>query len=585
MNTSKIEKTGIAIFESLLTNSEYLDSGINKDDRGPSWDGHLILYSKPNTNKKESITGKIPIQIKSTMRKAVVNESINIDRSDLNNYLNDGGIIFLRPIFENDKVYKIFYCLLLPINIQRYLKDVSPTKKKIKISLEEAENAKKIEFICRFFLDNHSEQKNLSNYIDINSIDPKEEIQIIAKTILKKDFRSSLYSPNTFFYAKLINGITVPIKNEFSSFTFSEVGEVLLDDEVYFKSYSVEFSNSTSNILKINNSLTITITENDVDVNFNSPPDLLFPEALDSLKFLKALSEAKKIKFGNSKITFNGILNFGIFQELMDLYDDTRDLLENLGINYDKVKIKELSDNIKTIYAMIFNMKNSDSLFFDSVHAAIFTKYTLLNSTFLFLFLRNQDGSYRSYNFMDRVIGFKDFVIPVNNQPVPCSRFLSIKDVELLSAINGHSDFVFEDLKTYFTFELIPEYQRFMLNLIFCFDAKENIELLNLATSINDLIFEESTQRPELIGNMIPSQINKFQIIKRQRELHREEIELLLKLKFENSNIPSIVNCVNILTDNPHELEFNLPNIPTEELSRIKDWPIWNLYLRNKNIK
>lgn len=70
----------------------------------------------------------------------------------------------------------------------------------------------------------------------------------------------------------------------------------------------------------------------------------------------------------------------------MDLYDDTRDLLENLGINYDKVKIKELSDNIKTIYAMIFNMKNSDSLFFDSVHAAIFTKYTLLNSTFLFYF-------------------------------------------------------------------------------------------------------------------------------------------------------------------------------------------------------
>ncbi|EQA60627.1 hypothetical protein LEP1GSC062_2793 [Leptospira alexanderi serovar Manhao 3 str. L 60] len=58
-----------------------------------------------------------------------------------------------------------------------------------------------------------------------------------------------------------------------------------------------------------------------------------------------------------------------------------------------------------------------------------------------------------------------------------------------------------------------------------------------------------------------------------------------MKLKFENSNIPSIVNCVNILTDNPHELEFNLPNIPTEELSRIKDWPIWNLYLRNKNIK
>lgn len=582
MNTSKIEKSGIAIFESFLSNSEYLDSGINKDDRGASWDGHLILYSKPNDNRKNLIIGKIPVQVKSTKRKPLKKETIDIDRSDLDNYLNDGGIILLRPIYENDKEYKIFYCILLPINIQRYLKEANPKKKKIKINLEEAENVKKTEFICKFFLDNHSAQKNLANYIDINSIDPKEGVEIIAKTIIKKDIRSSLYSPNTFLYAKFKSGITVPIKNEFSTFYFSTDGEVSLDEKVYFKSYTVEFSNSDTNIVKINNSLTIKITGDDVSIIFDSPPELLFSDALDSLKFLNALPEAKTLIFGNSKITFNEILNFGISQELINLYNDTRELLTILGINYENVTILNLNENFNTISQLIFNMKHSDSLLFESDNEALFTKYSLLNSTFLFLYIRNQDGSYRSYNFMDRDIGLKDFVYPVNNKPVLCSRFLLIKDIDLLLVITGHCDFVFDDLKYYFNIELIAEYQRFMLNLIFCFDKNGDSEFLKLATLLNELIYEESAPRPELIENMIPYQINKYQIIKRQRELSQEEIEILLKLKFEYSNTSSIVNCVNILTDNLHEFEFNMPYLSSEELSKIKDWPIWNLYQKNR---
>lgn len=114
MNSNKIETGAIICLESLLWKCPHIDYSISRNDKGLSWDGFIYLYSDKN-QKKENLVCKCEIQIKGK-EKIGKSRSYAVSVADLNNYKNNGGVIFLLLILKQKK-YSILNYYLLTLDI------------------------------------------------------------------------------------------------------------------------------------------------------------------------------------------------------------------------------------------------------------------------------------------------------------------------------------------------------------------------------------------------------------------------------------------------------------------------------------
>lgn len=93
---------------------------IDDDDKTPSWDGNIFLYSD-SSGEKSNLLGKIPIQVKGHKVTSFPHGKMKYraEVADLRNYYNDKGILYfvvcLRELEEGvfrDKDITLV-CLLL----------------------------------------------------------------------------------------------------------------------------------------------------------------------------------------------------------------------------------------------------------------------------------------------------------------------------------------------------------------------------------------------------------------------------------------------------------------------------------------
>lgn len=63
MNSNAIEKIAVSKLNSPIARCELLRPEISENDKTPSFDGYIELYSKPG-NKKSDFLGKCPVQVK-----------------------------------------------------------------------------------------------------------------------------------------------------------------------------------------------------------------------------------------------------------------------------------------------------------------------------------------------------------------------------------------------------------------------------------------------------------------------------------------------------------------------------------------
>lgn len=90
-------------------------------DKEPSWDGFLYLYSD-DSMKKDSLIGRIPIQVKGKQGEFVESLSYPVKTSDLRNYMREGGCIYFVVLINDKQERKIFHRMLTPVELQNILK-------------------------------------------------------------------------------------------------------------------------------------------------------------------------------------------------------------------------------------------------------------------------------------------------------------------------------------------------------------------------------------------------------------------------------------------------------------------------------
>lgn len=121
MNPNQIELLAVNAVEDYFTKIERINPMIPLADKEPSWDGFLYLYPD-DSMKKETMIGRIPVQVKGKTGEFVESLSYCMKTSDLRNYMREGGCIYFVVLINDRQERKIFYRMLIPVELQNILK-------------------------------------------------------------------------------------------------------------------------------------------------------------------------------------------------------------------------------------------------------------------------------------------------------------------------------------------------------------------------------------------------------------------------------------------------------------------------------
>lgn len=94
MNSNRIESLAVNAVEDYFTKIERINPMISFADKEPSWDGFLYLYPD-DSMKKETMIGRIPVQVKGKTGEFVESLSYCMKTSDLRNYMREGDVFIL----------------------------------------------------------------------------------------------------------------------------------------------------------------------------------------------------------------------------------------------------------------------------------------------------------------------------------------------------------------------------------------------------------------------------------------------------------------------------------------------------------
>jgi hypothetical protein len=136
LDQKAIETKAVNAVRDIIVESDYLDQYIVDNDKEPSFDGFVNLYSEKGKNK-ENYVGRIAVQVKGTQKKIPEKKTTikhSVALNDLRYYLEEGGaIFFVVHISRDGKVRRIFYNDLLPFKIRKIIAYPRAENDKLKV--------------------------------------------------------------------------------------------------------------------------------------------------------------------------------------------------------------------------------------------------------------------------------------------------------------------------------------------------------------------------------------------------------------------------------------------------------------------
>ncbi len=571
MSTSKIEKDGITIFRSFLIGSNLIDFEINENDKSPSWDGFIIKYNDKK-NKKENIEGRVPIQIKSENKNPQEKSNLYLSKIDLNNYLQDGGIIVIRPIYESLQKYKIFYSLLLPINILKIFNENKSTQQFYLIHLTETKTTKDFEAICSHFIKNQPLQRNTQNILTIENFLPKYNT-IILRTLYRNNLPGSILSSECYIYGKLLDSLIVPLDAKISNIEYSRDTNVQIGNTQYFnKTIFYEDSNGKK-ITKFNEVIEFHINNGKLEFKINENGNLLFLEILQCMKFLKAIGEKGGFEIENQKIEF---LEIKIPEEIygnINFYLNCEKVFNFFNIEFNSITKKQIEQQFNLIDELIFIIENKECIEVENREFHFTANYILLNKPIILLFQNIKPKNFKVFNFFKTNPFDLDFQITfTNGTSYPCSRFLALETPELICGMLNYENDVLNDIKNYITYETEWLYQNFLLNSIHAYDMLTKPSIIDFCEKLNQVIKKNGSKPTR---DQYPYYINKYQIIKRKRVLFKFEKRFLVFLKKYYIENAVVSVCINLLLGYKDQVDFEIRNLTEQKFTALSKWPIW----------
>ena len=551
-----IEALAVGPVRDAISRCQYAKEDIKTNDKIPSWDGDIYIYSKEG-KKKEDLLGIIHSQVKgrevNTMSECEIKYQVEV--SDLKNYRNNGGTLFFVVEIDPNDNRRIFYSTLLPIKLQILLDDIKEGQKSKSITLIPfpADNKNEVATILtNFYIDSHKQTSftdiELPTFKDLSGNKNVEKIFCSTKEIGphdndNADALKAFVKNEVCFYAQFKGSpAPVPVKESGSKMIFSTLidNPVTIDDRTYFDQYRISYSEkglcfSFAYGIK----LFWPIDDQQGKFSYMAPSSLR--QRICSLEFMTALFKSGYFNLGDIRYTMDdyGFDGAKIEREYM-MCQRTAKLLEILHIEDD---------------LDISRLKKSDAFALSCLETAFVDEHPVRGIN-----LTHEGPAYKDIlisNLKIRVIlspdekdnkltNIEDFFNPrqhlilyqkVNDDKYFVIPGMSLLDVDALCSLSN-----IDYSRTIDDYKDMSQSNPHMLlianetlnKMILSYDKKANERLFTAALELATWLSTQSI--PYISAN--GCKLDVLQLLKRKRELNKEEIATLSGIIAQNELDP-----------------------------------------------
>ena len=586
MNTEII---ATSYLKEVIATTDLLSPFINEEDKEPSWDGNIYLYS--NSSKKKVGIKKIPVQVKGTVKESHPERiTYRMDIDDIDNYLRDGGIIlFVVYISKDGKRKTIYYESLLPMKI-RVLKGLNTGKKKVPIECKPfPQDPEKMVSICMNFYQDMQKQRSFA-LADLKTVEELENegvleglsMSVVAFGSQKDDVQSVLFQDTPYMYAKIRgSAILQPLEVAPQGIHISEDVQhtISVNGKVFYPSARRIRSDGRVDFC-IGHSFRI-IGEGK-KFSFNYTPTKNLNEALIDTEFMIAFIENCGLEIGDvalpvEKAKEKWEAKLPELKAQLEYCRKVKAVLDAFGLD-SNVNIRETTDadvrNTDRFYQGIVKGESVRNLKHDIPLVATVDYY---GKKLIIAFCKiNDSGEYNLYDFNAAPIWF---AYSEGEKHHPTSRYDFLKDDDYLQIANVNLKSLIESYQELSEHEYIFGHANMtLLNLLSAYDKShdERKDLLqcayDLATWLIGLDLPEETLAKSI------RLVNIWQTQKRMGTLTDQDLKDALQLAEDPSQEEVIRVGAYLVLENQLAAEMHFDRIPEEQRSLLKDFPIFRYW-------
>lgn len=588
MNTRNIEIFAINAVEEYIMMSSYMAPHISDSDRTPIWDGNIFLYSRKEKDEckiqsVDNYVGRIPVQVKGKRVKTLPKHpAYQISVSSLNAYKKDGGAI-LYVVYLMGESRHIYCAFLSAIDIKRYVAKAKGSST-ISVRLEEAlPMSADVEDTYFEFWDNcrrqtsFADSKVLSLEDALNSGKP---INIISRKQSKEEVLQDIISSPKYLYSEIEyqnTKILYPIGDQKYLITPVRTMDkpVKVADKVFYDSYQISHIDDCL-IINIGNSVELTFNLNGKSKFNYKKSETLLHKLLNEYEFLFAVIKHKYIEIGETTIEVD-VRRRSAINAIKDEYKywvkvkEVLDLLHST-FDIDTARFRKADfSNIDLLYDSLIRKKEFEH---KGALDPIVTVDILDYSVMLWAD-RQSNGNYILSDFFD-LSKAKEITCVVDGQKQQTSIFSVLfnrfDSTKILNAdysilISTYEHLLKENPK------IVDRCNNDMLMLLNQYDSAQNKipHILDVAEMMSDWVCRNSSQ------DLIVNAINKYQIIRRKRQLDESEKDHLCTLLLSENIEDDQKAAIHILLGDDLIARKYIDNLPEDQKDIFKSFPIYNL--------
>lgn len=595
MDKKAIETLSVNAVRDSIVVSDFLDQFIADNDKEPSWDGYVYIYSD-KSKKKDKLKGRLPVQIKGTENNDFSKDEISFSVStvDLNNYLNDGGIVFFVVyIGHNGLTNKIYYSELTPIKLRIYLEEAKGQKSK-RIKLKKFPTDPKEKAIIFFqCLKNCQCQASFSNshLLSLEELEKQgvlEGITVPFSTVKGLDPKTAFFKNEVYIYAN-VKGSAIPQPLEIIPQNIMTKEEkdatITVGDRLFYTTVSV-IQDAETVTKVIGESFSIKSNKNDGRYKINYKNSKKMRILAKDLDFMISCIEAGCFQWDGLELPLNfkdaDFSNFNVEEEKTRLKNIKKivSLLDLLGCKKD-LEIDSLIDkdwkNLDCLVKALIDKEPIQHLRTD-LPSITCIKIGKLKFILYFQKVNSKGDTYNIFDFFKTDISL--IYDNGSGEKLPISQYVILHADDFLNLDNIRYDVLlpsFQKTKQYK--ETVIWANAFLLELLKAFD-KDNSkkDILSTARAFSNWILESSDE-------VLPYDLkilNKLQIEKRNRVLTKDEEKELLQIIEDPKTSEDIMVGAYLLLDQQAAAELHFERLETPLKENFKTYPIFHFWKKSK---
>lgn len=581
---------GVSFVRLAISKTDFLVQHINDNDREPSWDGDVEVYRKAgDTHAKDDLILRVPIQVKghkeNNLKKKTIKYSVEL--SDLRNYLNEGGTVFIVVYVDEDgDNCQIYYNTLLPFELRRLVSKYGEQKSK-QIVLTTLPKKKDDIADVFLFAATHMKKQKPAISCDLLSIDDLMKTGQVTEFDLEythvhsteKDPLEYMFDHGTYIYAKLPFGLELPIEHiesiEVAGTTIEK--PVTVNGHVFYSQYEIVHSKTTAecHFGKCTRLITDKATQKR---KFSFSASGTLSERIHDMDFIIHAMEAGHFKVDNDVFSLGSLKcketdpsNSHKAKEYLSWLKTVDTLLKRLNVtnDLDCEKMSTSDDDIlmKLIHAILRNEAVEWAELSES-----FPDISIANITVKLCVLPDdkRKNYRRIFGYSDAPVGFRVKDKFGNN--IEVSYHVCLRKESMLKCCNIDYSSIVRQVKT------IPdseEYSNALVNLLLemlrAYDESENSrkDILDGAIELADWLRSTDTHTDQDLLDL-----NYFQALKRSRELGVREIQTLHSIIEGNPIRKDVYVGAYLLLDDYASARKHFASMETAEQERFMSFPI-----------